>query len=450
MKHLYIQTFGCQMNIHDSEQMAELLKGEGFIRTGNIKKADLVIVNTCSIREKAEQKAHSQIGRFRKLKEMNPCVVIGVGGCLAQQWKEQLLEKAPFVDIVFGTHNIHKLPELVRDVERNRRPRVETSFEKETKSLGIVTPPDNGCAQAYVTVMQGCDNFCAFCVVPYLRGREESRKPSDILEEIEILAGHGVKEVTLLGQNVNSYGKSLGNGYGFSRLLRDIDQISEIERIRFTTSQPRDLTDDIIECFGTVEALCEHIHLPFQSGSDRILGRMNRHYSMRDYLEKVERLKNACPGISITSDVIVGFPGETERDFDDTLRLMETVRFDGLFSFKYSDRPGTKASGMDGKVAEDIKSDRLATLQAIQETYTFEKNKAAEGSVADVLVEGRSRNSGEDVMGRTRTNRIVNFKGDRDWIGKTVSVRIRKAYLHSLRGEHTGELAQGGDTCLFR
>lgn len=439
MKRLYIQTFGCQMNIHDSEQMAEILKVEGFEKTANIRSADLVIINGCSIREKAEQKAHSQIGRFKRLKETKPGVIIAAGGCLAQQWKEKLLEKAPFVDIVFGTQNIHRLPEMVRDVERSGSRRVETGFYGMTESLGIMAVPGNGSVKAYVTVMQGCDNYCAFCVVPYLRGREESRKPGKIISEIATLAGHGIKEITLLGQNVNSYGKSLGNGYGFSDLLKDIHLIDGIERIRFTTSQPRDLTDGIIECFGNLGKLCRHIHLPFQSGSDRILVKMNRHYTRRDYLEKVAGLRSACPEISITSDVIVGFPGETERDFEDTLDLMESVRFDGLFSFSYSDRPGTKAALMEDKVADDVKRDRLIKLQALQETYTFEKNMAAEGTIEDVLVEGRSRNSKEDVTGRTSANRIVNFKGHEGCAGKTVKVRIRKAYLHSLRGEIAGE-----------
>lgn len=435
MKYLYIQTFGCQMNIHDSDQMAELLKGEGYRKTDDIEKADMVIINTCSIREKAEQKAHSQIGRFRNIKKARPHVIIGVGGCLAQQWKEKFLEKAPFIDIVFGTHNIHKLPELVQDFERNRMFKVETSFQKETKSLGVLSLPDDGCVTAYVTVMQGCDNYCAFCVVPYLRGREESRKSIDIIKEIEALADHGIKEVTLLGQNVNSYGKSLGNGYGLSILLKDIAGIRGIERIRFTTSQPRDLSEDIIQCFGEVITLCEHIHLPVQSGSDRILEKMNRHYTSRDYLDKIARLREVCPRISITSDVIVGFPGETERDFNDTLGLMETVRFDNLFSFKYSDRPGTKAVQMGDKVAEEVKKDRLMMLQAIQEKYTLEKNKSMEGSIEKILVEGRSKNSSEDVMGRTTSNKIVNFRGESNWVGKTVRTRITKAYLHSLRGE---------------
>jgi tRNA-2-methylthio-N6-dimethylallyladenosine synthase len=435
MKYLYIQTFGCQMNIHDSEQMAELLKGEKYQQTDDIKKADLVIVNTCSIREKAEQKAYSQIGRLRSLKKTRPHVKIAVGGCLAQQWKRDLLDKVPYVDIVFGTHNIHRLPELIRDVERNRMARVETSFELETKSLGVLTLPENGNVTAFVTVMQGCDNYCAFCVVPYLRGREESRKAADIIEEVKALVDHGVKEITLLGQNVNSYGKSFGNGYGLSKLIKDIGIIDGIKRIRFTTSQPRDLTDDIIHCFRDVDVLCEHLHLPVQSGSDRILEKMNRHYSRRDYLEKISKLREVCPRISITSDVIVGFPGEKEEDFIRTMDLMEDVRFDQLFSFKYSDRPGTRASLMVDKVDEDTKRERLLRLQALQKRITLEKNKVLEGATEQVLVEGRSRNSGEDAMGRTSSNRIVNFRGGPEWKGRMASVRITRAYPHSLRGE---------------
>jgi len=435
MKYLYIQTFGCQMNIHDSEQMAELLKGEKYERTDDIRKADLVIVNTCSIREKAEQKAYSRIGRLRSLKRARPHVKIAVGGCLAQQWKEKLFDRVPCVDIVFGTHNIHRLPELVRDVERNGTVRVETSFESETKSLGVLALPENGNVTAYVTVMQGCDNYCAFCVVPYLRGREESRKPEAIIEEVRALADHGVKEVTLLGQNVNSYGKSLGNGYGFSKLLKDIGKVRGIERIRFTTSQPRDLSGDIIDCFRDIDVLCEHIHLPVQSGSDRILEKMNRHYTRQDYLDKISTLRKACPRISITSDVIVGFPGEREEDFNRTLDLMETVRFDQLFSFRYSDRPGTRASRMDDKVDDVAKKERLLKLQALQNAITLEKNKALEGKTEKVLVEGRSRNSGEDAMGRTSSNRIVNFKGGPEWEGRIASVRITRGFPHSLRGE---------------
>jgi len=441
-RYLYIHTFGCQMNVHDSEQTAELLKNEGFIRTGDPQKADLVLVNTCSIREKAEQKAHSQIGRFKALKKANPHVIIGVGGCLAQQWKGELLKKAPFVDLVFGTQNIHRLPELLVNFGKSGTPLVDTSLHGKTKSIDILALPDNGAVSAYVTVMQGCNNFCAFCVVPYLRGREESRDEQDILREVTALADCGVKEITLLGQNVNAYGKTLNNGASFAKLLIRVGKIKGIERIRFTTSHPKDLTEDIIRCYKDVPALCEHIHLPVQSGSDRILEKMNRHYSRCDYMEKVDKLRDISPGISITSDIIVGFPGESNEDYENTLDLMERVRFDGLFSFKYSERPGTKAATLSDKVEEEIKSERLVRLQALQKTHTLDKNRATEGLIEDVLVEGRSKNSSNDLMGRTRSNRIINFSGDASLIGKTIPVRIKKAFLHSLRGEMLNK--QGG------
>ncbi len=434
-KYLYIRTFGCQMNVHDSEQMEELLKDRGYQRTADEKKADLIIVNTCSIREKAEQKAYSLLGRFRRLKQLNPNLIIGMGGCLAQQLGSALFKKAPYVDMVFGTHNIHRLPEMIQYVRYNRSRVVETSFHESIKSLGIRTLPDNGCVSSYITIMQGCNNFCSYCVVPYVRGREESREIKDIIGEIKFLAGHGVKEITLLGQNVNSYGKTLQNGSDFPTLLKRIADIEGIERIRFTTSHPKDLSDELIECYATVNQLCEHIHLPVQSGSDYILKRMNRHYMFEDYIRKVGKLRETCPDISITSDIIVGFPGEKDSDFQKTIDLVEKVRFDSTFSFKYSFRSGTSAERFDNKVEEGVKKQRLSILQSLQEKYTLENNKALEGNVEDVLVEGFSKNDRTDVTGRTRTNRIVNFKGDIGMVGKTVPVKIIKAYTHSLRGE---------------
>jgi tRNA-2-methylthio-N6-dimethylallyladenosine synthase len=300
------------MNVHDSEQLTELLKGSGYERTDSAKDADLIIVNTCSIRDKAEQKVYSELGRYKPLRKAKPHLIIGVCGCVAQQQGERLLEKIPWLDLVFGTHNIHRLPELISQIEKTGRTVAETGFRETVPSIGILALPEKGSVSAFVTIMQGCDNYCAFCVVPYLRGREESRKFHDILAEVKALAAHGVKEVTLLGQNVNSYGKSLGNGHSFSELLRAIGQIEEIERIRFTTSHPKDLTDDIIDCFRNVKALCASIHLPVQSGSDAVLARMNRRYTSADYLDCVRKLREACPEIAISSDIIVGFPGETE------------------------------------------------------------------------------------------------------------------------------------------
>ncbi len=423
------------MNVHDSEQIMELLKGSGYETTKDTKKADLVIINTCSIREKAEQKAHSELGRFKELKLKKPDLIIGIGGCLAQQLGLKFLRKAPHLDLVFGTHNIHCLPEMIRDIENTRSRVVKTSFHESVQSLGILALPRNGSVSAYVTVMQGCDNFCAYCVVPFLRGREESRKPQDIINEIAALADHGVKEVTLLGQNVNSYGRTMSGCHDFSTLLNEVSRVEGIERIRFTTSHPKDISENIIGCFAEVDNLCEHIHLPVQSGSNDVLKRMNRHYTREDYLGRVTRLREVCPGISITSDIIVGFPGETEKEFQETVDLMGEIRFDGIFSFKYSEREGTAAIHFNNKVDEDVKSRRLQTVQSLQETHSLEKNRVLESSIEDVLVEGVSKNCRDDVMGRTRSNKIVNFKGGADIIGKTVSVNIIKAYLHSLRGE---------------
>lgn len=437
-KKLFIRTFGCQMNVHDSEQLEELLKGPGYARTESAKDADLIIVNTCSIRDKAEQKVYSQLGRYRHLKKSNPHLQIGVCGCVAQQQGERLLEKAPFLDLVIGTHNLDRLPECIARARQTGRPVVETGFRKAVPSIGIPTFPAKHSVSAFVTIMQGCDNYCAFCVVPYLRGREESRKFEDILAEVKALAAHGVKEVTLLGQNVNSYGISPGGGRSFAELLRAIGGIGGIERVRFTTSHPKDLSDDIVACFRDVKTLCESIHLPVQSGSDAVLARMNRRYTSADYLDRVRKLREASPEIAISSDIIVGFPGEAEQDYQKTLDLMEKVRFDTLFSFQYSERPGTAAVGLDGKVSPEEKRRRLIELQALQDRHTQEKHDRLVGRTVEVLVDGKSRNTPRDVTGRTRSNKIVNFAGGGELIGKTVRVRIVEAFLHSLRGEMLG------------
>jgi tRNA-2-methylthio-N6-dimethylallyladenosine synthase len=434
-KYLYIQTFGCQMNVNDSDKIVALLRGEGYETTDDVECADLILINTCSIREKAAQKVYSQLGRFRMLKERNPRLILAMGGCLAQQWGQKIFTRAPYLDVVFGTHNIHRLPELIRKVEEGRSSVVETGFKSPVKSLDILPVPAEGAVSAYVTIMQGCNNFCAYCVVPYLRGPEESRPVQNILREVEKLASCGIVEIILLGQNVNSYGRTIGGNPGFPNLLRAIGKIEGVERIRFTTSHPRDLSEDMMLCFAEVDALCAHIHLPVQSGSDDILRRMNRGYTCAEYLEKVERLRRYCPEISITSDVIVGFPGEKEIDFQATLALMEAVQFDNLFSFKYSEREGTAAVGFDGQIPEKVKGERLQRLQALQEKHTQERNRILEGCVAEVLVEGKSKNSEHDMTGRTGSGKIVNFRGTKELARKTVSVLIKKAYLHSLRGE---------------
>ena len=434
-KKLYIQTFGCQMNVQDSEKMAALLEGSGYESTDDSGLADLIILNTCSIREKAAQKIYSQLGRFQALKAQKPQLIIGVGGCLAQQWGERFFRRAPSLDLVFGTHQIHRLPEMVGDLERKGERKVETDLCDRVCSLELPAQPPSGAISSFVTIMQGCNNFCAYCVVPYLRGREESRPLPEIVGEVEMLTRRGIREVTLLGQNVNSYGQTRSDGRDFADLICTLGGIAGIERIRFTTSHPKDLSPRLIGCFGKVAPLCEHIHLPVQSGSDRVLGLMNRGYTAGMYLEKVAALRKACPGISITSDVIVGFPGEEESDFEATLALMREVRFDNLFSFQYSVREGTAAASMDQKVSSAVKRERLQILQELQAVHTLENNRACIGRMESVLVEGPSKKESTEMTGRTRGNRIVNFEGKRDRIGKTMFVRITEAFPHSLHGE---------------
>lgn len=427
------------MNVHDSEQIEKLLQGMGYKWTDDESSADLIIINTCGIREKAEQKVYSLLGRLKYLKKVKPGLIIGVGGCVAQQNGHEFLTRVPHLDLVFGTHAIHRLPEMVEGIRNSGCRVVDTAFRDSVQSLGIVAPPRNGAVSAYITIMQGCDNFCSYCVVPYLRGREESRSVDDIIREIECLKNHGVREITLLGQNVNSYGNTFHGGSDFPALLRAIGKVDGIERIRFTTSHPKDLSDELMDCFASVGTLCEHIHLPVQSGSDYVLERMNRKYTSGDYLKRVEQLRDVCPHISITSDFIVGFPGESDEDFQRTLDVMERVRFDNSFSFKYSFRPGTAAATMDGHVDERIKSERLSVLQSLQNIHTQLSNQADEGKVKEVLVEGFSKNDRTDVTGRTRTNKIVNFRGNIDMVGTVVSVKIIEGYAHSLRGEATAE-----------
>jgi tRNA-2-methylthio-N6-dimethylallyladenosine synthase len=441
---LYIQTFGCQMNVHDSDQVAALMQQAGYGLTDDPADADLIVINTCSIREKAAEKVYSQLGRFTGLKREKPSLIIAVGGCLAQQWGAKFFRRSQVLDIVFGTHNIHKLPEMVRTARVRRVQVTATAFCKAVPSLAMTFPPPAGRISTFVTIMHGCNNFCSYCIVPYVRGREESRPHGDILAEVRMLSRHGIREVTLLGQNVNSYGIGTnGSNYRFPDLLRDIGGVDGIERIRFTTSHPKDLSDDLIGCFGGIPTLCNHIHLPVQSGSDRVLAKMNRGYKVADYLKKVDKLRAVCPDISLTSDVIVGFPGETDADFQATIALMEKIRFDNLFSFKYSEREGTAAAGFGDKVPGRVKGARLTALQALQEEHTQERNRALEGQVLDILVEGPSKGGSDDLTGRTRSHKIVNFRNNAAAAGDVVPVLIKKAFLHSLRGECAEEASSG-------
>jgi tRNA-2-methylthio-N6-dimethylallyladenosine synthase len=355
---------------------------------------------------------------------------------LAQQEGEKFLQRFPYLDFVLGTKEFGRIYEVLDDLEAFGKRRLATSLDGRIDPYASLPfSPSFSKATAFVSIMQGCDNFCSFCIVPYVRGREVSRPSRDILEEIGTLAAQRVKEVTLLGQNVNSYGNKTPGEIGFTGLLEAIQEIQGIERIRFTTSHPKDLSRALIDSFGRLSKLCEHIHLPLQSGSNRVLKRMNRGYSGEEYLERVDELREACPEISVTSDVIVGFPGEEEADFQSTLDLVERVQFDDLFSFKYSDRPYTRAAEFQGKTPEDVSRRRLMELQALQRGITLKRNKLWEGKKVEVLVEGQSKANAEEIMGRTRTNHIVNFPGKSDPHGTLVWVRIEKAFAHSLRGE---------------
>ena len=428
----FIENFGCQMNDHDMEKMASILIYHGHIPGERPEDADLVIVNTCCIREKAEQKFYSLMGRLRGIKRKKD-LIVGVTGCIAQQEKGNIFEKLPFIDFSLGPSNIHRLTEAL---ESAARAEAFSAFAENGRSpsLNIRPRSTRGGIKGYVTIMKGCNNFCSYCIVPYVRGREESRRSDDILEEVAEMAARGIKEVTLLGQNVNSYNNG-SDDISFPRLLKKIDSIPGICRLRFVTSHPKDISDELIECFGALGTLCESIHLPFQSGSDRILSLMNRGYTASEYLEKVEALRSRCNGIAITADCIVGFPGEDKKDFEETMGLMETVRFDGVFSFIYSPRKFTAAAKLPGMVPGDVAHERLMRFQKLQKAITLEANRQVEGKKVEVLVEGRSKNSPEELSGRTRTGKIVNFRGDEGMIHKLVDVNIIKGYANSLRGE---------------
>ena len=433
-KRVYVETYGCQMNAHDTERILRLLEGSHYLETKNAQEADFILINTCSVREKPEHKVYSALGRYQWLKEKKGAI-LGVAGCVAQQEGGRLLDRIPYLDMVIGTHAIPILPQLLQKIEVSGERVCETAFDPEGGYLKTILPQEPlHKVKSYVTIMQGCDHFCSFCIVPYVRGREQSRPSREILEEIKRLAEMGVKEVCLLGQNVNGYGKGLKEEIRFPELLHRINEIKGLDRIRFTTSHPRDLSEELIQAYSNLSKLCEHVHLPFQSGSDKILQAMHRGYTKASYLERIDCLKKVCPSIAVTADVIVGFPGEEEKDFEETLDLIQKVRFDDLFSFKYSPRKGTRAARFTDKVEEKVKQDRLSVLQEIQKEITLQKNHEREGRLEEVLVEGRSKQSLQDMTGRTRSNKIVNFEGELALVGKLVPVEITKAYPHSLRG----------------
>ncbi len=440
MKRLYLQTYGCQMNQYDSDRIARLMEQQGYAATDSPENADLIILNTCSVRDKAEQKVYSALGRWRELKERNPALLIGVGGCVAQQEGETLFRRAPFLDLVFGTQNIHKLPAMVEDASMARERQIELAFHREPSYMedAGAEPIVHG-AKAYVTIMQGCNKVCSFCIVPYVRGRELSRPSAAIIQEVESLAARGVKEVMLLGQNVNSYGKTAAGELSFAELLARIDRVEGIERVRFTTSHPEDLSPALVAAYEKLEKLCEHLHLPVQSGSDHVLKRMRRGYTRREYLHRIEHLRERRPDVALSTDIIVGFPGESEAEFADTLEILREVEYDDIYAFGYSPRPHTAASKLfNDDIAEEVKRARLEKVLRLQAEISRRKNFARIGIVEEVLVDGIAKLGRGQMTGRTRANRIVNFPGSAELSGKLVNVRISGAGANSLTGELIG------------
>jgi len=435
-KAFYLETFGCQMNVVDSERIVDLLSGIGYQQIEQPDQAGLILLNTCAVRDKAVRKAYGHLGRFKPLKDRNPELILGMGGCIAQQEGKQLLEEFPYLDLVFGTHNVHRLPELVQNVADNRVRCEETDFlDRDTRLQLFPSRTGQDAYTRFVTVMQGCDNFCSYCVVPYVRGREISRPSREILDEIHELASQGVREVTLIGQNVNSYGLKDEAELSFAGLLMQVNEIAGIERIRFTTSHPKDLSDELVDCFGSLEKLCKHLHLPVQCGSDNILLAMNRGYTRERYLEIVARLRRVCPDIRLTTDIIVGFPGENDEDFAETMALLEDVRYAEIYSFIYSPRKGTTAASMDDETPAEVKQARFDRMLTVQQEISRQIWEADVGTVLDVLVEGESRMGEGQIFGRTTWNRIVNFAGPGELTGNIVPVKIIRSYRNSLLGE---------------
>lgn len=434
-KRFYLETFGCQMNVVDSERIVDLLEGIGYQQVSVAAEADLVLLNTCSVRDKAERKVYGHLGRFKPIKDQRPGLIIGVGGCVAQQEGEKMLEKIPYLDLVFGTHNVHRLPQLVQQVEERRQRGSATEFlDRDTRLNLFPQRSVRDQVTRFVTVMQGCDNFCSYCIVPHVRGREVSRPSGEILAEITALVEQGVREVTLLGQNVNSYGLKEKEP-SFAELLEQVDAIPGLRRLRFTTSHPKDLSDALIDCFGRLNKLCSHIHLPVQSGSNRILRLMNRGYSASEYLDKVERLKSVCPEIRLTTDVIVGFPGESEADFQATLDLLEKVRYADAFTFLYSPRSGTAAYELEDDQPASLRQQRFEQLVELQNRLSEEIWQSDLGKTLTVLVEGASKQGEGQLFGRTTWNRIVNFSASGDLIGEEIPVKISKVFRNSNLGE---------------
>jgi tRNA-2-methylthio-N6-dimethylallyladenosine synthase len=435
-KKLAIVTYGCQMNKYDSERIVALLQQDGYDITDDVRQAHLVLLNTCSVREKADQKFYSELGRLKRLKQQRPDTLIGVCGCIPQRARGEILERAPYVDLVFGTLNVSRVLELVRQVEAQSEPVLEIADTVLDDDLGALPVSRDSRVTAFVSVMHGCNKRCSFCVVPNTRGPQVSRPPQVILDEVKGLAQAGYREVTLLGQNVNAYGVDFRpRRLDFADLLEAVSAIDGIERIRFVTSHPLDFTQHLIDAMAGLDKVCEALHLPFQAGADRILKRMRRGYTAEGYRELIARIRAAVPGITLSTDVIVGFPGETEAEFLETRRMLELVRFDSIYLFNYSERPGTVAPGLPEQIPHEVKQRRFDGLMNMQKRIALAANLPYEGQTMEVLVEGPSKKDASKLTGRTRTNKIVNFPGDPALIGAFVPVRITRAGLYALDGE---------------
>jgi len=439
---VFIKTFGCQMNEYDSQKMRDVLhESHGLEETDQAEDADVLLLNTCSIREKAQEKVFSLLGQWRPWKEKNPNLIIGVGGCVASQEGDAIRQRAPYVDLVFGPQTLHRLPEMLNAAKANE-PVVDISFPEIEKFDRLPEPRSEG-PTAFVSIMEGCSKYCTFCVVPYTRGTEISRPFDDVITEVAQLAAQGVREVNLLGQNVNAYRGQMEDGEiaDLALLIRYVAAIEGIERIRYTTSHPVEFSDSLIEAYADVPELVDHLHLPVQSGSDRILMQMKRGHSAFEYKQKIKKLREIRPNISMSSDFIIGFPGETDADFEHTMSLIEEIGFDHSFSFIYSRRPGTPAAELPDDVPHDVKQARLARLQHVINNSTQQISREMVGTVQRILVDRPSRKDESEMSGRTENNRVVNFKGPASLIGEFVDVQITEAFTNSLRGELVTEKA---------
>ncbi|SNX55431.1 tRNA (N6-isopentenyl adenosine(37)-C2)-methylthiotransferase MiaB [Thermoanaerobacterium sp. RBIITD] len=432
----YIETYGCQMNVHDSEKLAGMLSDMGYINTDNIEDADVILFNTCCVREHAEIRVFGRVSQLKELKLRRPNITLGICGCMMQEKEivEKIKKNYPYVDIVFGTHNLFKFPELLLESLNSDTTIIDIWDDNKNIVEDIPIQRAEG-LKAWVNIIYGCNNFCTYCIVPYVRGREKSRKPEDILDEVKSLAKEGFKEITLLGQNVNSYGNDLSEKVDFADLLYMLNDVDGIKRIRFMTSHPKDISDKLIYAMKDLDKVCEHLHLPVQSGSNRILKKMNRKYTKERYLEIVDKLRENVPECAITTDIIVGFPGETEEDFEETLDLVKRVRYDAAYTFIYSKRTGTPAAKMENQVEENVKHERLERLINLQNSISLERNSEMNGKIVEVLVEGKSKRDSDKLTGRTRTNKIVHFKAKPELIGKFADVKITDTKAWTMQGE---------------